>query len=57
MSSQPMIEEAGKGDMYYLFVAKPGNHKYLMEWLNAFNSHPSIGQTGLTQPYSSKFNQ
>lgn len=41
MSSQPMIEETVKGDMHYIFVAKPGNHKYLMGWLNTFNSHPS----------------
>ncbi len=23
--------------MHYLFVAKPGNHKYLMEWLSAYD--------------------
>lgn len=41
MSNQPMIEETIKGDMHYLFVAKPGNHKYLIEWLSAFTLHPS----------------
>jgi len=37
MSNQPMIEETIAGGMHYLFVAKPGNHKYLTQWLNAFD--------------------
>ena len=41
MSNQPMIEEVIAGEMHYLFVAKPGNHKYLVEWLNAYDSLPS----------------
>jgi len=41
MSNQPMIEETIAGDMHYLFVAKPGNHKYLVEWLNAYNELPT----------------
>ncbi len=41
MSNQPMIEETIKGDMHYLFVAKPGNHKYLVEWLSTFEQLPS----------------
>ncbi len=41
MSNQPMIEETIKGDMHYLFVTKPGNHKYLVEWLSVFTSLPS----------------
>ncbi len=41
MSNQPMIEETIKGDMHYLFVTKPGNHKYLVEWLSTFEQLPS----------------
>jgi len=40
MSNQPMIEETIAGCMHYLFVAKPGNHKYLMAWLNAYDELP-----------------
>jgi hypothetical protein len=32
MSNQPLLEETHAGDMHYSFVAKPGNHKYLVEW-------------------------
>ena len=45
MSNQPMIEETIAGDMHYLFVAKPGNHKYLMEWINAYDVLPSTEST------------
>jgi len=41
MSNQPMIEEVIAGGMHYLFVAKPGNHKYLMAWLNVYDSLPT----------------
>lgn len=41
MSNQPMIEETIAGCMHYLFVAKPGNHKYLMEWLGAYDELPT----------------
>lgn len=37
MSNQPMIEETIAGDMLYLFVAKPGNHQYLVQWLSTFD--------------------
>jgi len=42
MSNQPMIEETIAGGMHYLFVVKPGNHKYLTQWLSTFDSLPSI---------------
>jgi hypothetical protein len=45
MSNQPMIEETVKGGMHYLFVAKPGNHKYLMQWLSDYQSLPSTEVT------------
>ncbi|NQY65015.1 MAG: hypothetical protein HRT38_15050 [Alteromonadaceae bacterium] len=39
MSHQPMIEVTLESDMNYLFVAKPGDHKYLNEWLNGHQSN------------------
>lgn len=38
MSHQPMIEVTRGNGMHYLFVAKPGDHKNMTEWLNANNS-------------------
>tara|TARA_R110001583_G_scaffold52706_1_gene163324 strand:- start:516 stop:1046 length:531 start_codon:yes stop_codon:yes gene_type:complete len=38
MLNQSMIEETIAGDMHYLFVAKPGNHKYLVAWLSAYDA-------------------
>lgn len=40
MSHQPMIEEVLKATMHYLFVAKPGDHKIMYEWLNDFDKLP-----------------
>ena len=42
MSHQPMIEVTTADGMHYLFVAKPGDHKYLIEWLSAYESLPTI---------------
>lgn len=42
MSHQPMIEAAKSADMHVLFVAKPGDHKYLFEWIEAYPSLPHI---------------
>lgn len=42
MSHQPMIEITRKAGNHYLFVAKPGDHKYLNEWLNAYDVLPKI---------------
>lgn len=45
MSHQPMIETIIDNGMHYLLVAKPGDHKYLMEWLNEFPDLPSLEVT------------
>ena len=45
MSHQPMIEEVLKASLHYLFVAKPGDHTYLFEWVNAFDDIPSYTYT------------
>ena len=37
MSNQPLIESVLEANMHYLFVAKPGDHKYMFEWIDAFN--------------------
>jgi hypothetical protein len=55
MSNQPMIEQAIAGQMHFLFVAKPGNHKYLVEWLEAYKTLPStqvIDDKGNTHIYT-----
>jgi hypothetical protein len=41
MSHQPMIEAVIEQGMHYLFVAKPGDHAYLFEWLDAYPELPS----------------
>lgn len=41
MSHQPMIEAVKAQGMHYLFVAKPGDHAYLFEWLDAYPQLPS----------------
>jgi len=41
MSHQPMIETYLAANVHVLFVAKPGDHKYLFEWLNDFTELPS----------------
>ncbi|MBU1012104.1 MAG: hypothetical protein KKG99_03810 [Bacteroidetes bacterium] len=35
-SHQPFIKDVLSARMHYLFVAKPGDHKYMMEWINAY---------------------
>ena len=55
MSHQPMIEVTIDNGMHYLFVAKPGDHKYLTEWLEAYNSLPTteyIDDKGRTHIYT-----
>ncbi|WP_198263052.1 transposase family protein [sulfur-oxidizing endosymbiont of Gigantopelta aegis] len=42
MSHQPMIEDVIEEMMHYLLVAKPGDHTYLFEWLEAFSELPSM---------------
>ena len=36
-SKQAIIEDVLKAGMHYLFAAKPADHKYMMEWLSAYN--------------------
>jgi len=42
MSHQPMIETYLKEGAHVLFVAKPGDHKYLFEWLDTYTELPSL---------------
>ncbi len=54
MSHQPLIETALEQGMHVLFVAKPGDHKYLFEWLNDFPELPTLEQVderGYTHQY------
>lgn len=37
-SRQPLIETVLKHKFHYFFVAKPGSHQYLMEWLDDYES-------------------
>ena len=37
-SKQPLIEEVLEKKMHYIFVAKPSDHAYLFEWINAYES-------------------
>jgi len=41
-SKGPMIEQVRAKNMHFLFVAKPDDHKYLMEWINAFEALPEV---------------
>ena len=45
MSHQPMIETILEEGMHHLLVAKPGDHTYLFEWLEAFPELPSLELT------------
>lgn len=42
MSHQPMIEAVKAEGMQYLFVAKPGDHTWLYDWLEAYPELPSL---------------
>ncbi len=42
MSHQPMMESVIKNGLHCLFVAKPGDHKYLFEWIETFTQLPSL---------------
>lgn len=53
-SHQPMIEETLKQGMHYLYVAKPDDHTYLFEWMEAYKTLPSIevkNEKGQTHRY------
>ena len=36
-SKQPFISDVLKSGYHYIFMAKPDDHKYLMEWINAYD--------------------
>jgi len=38
MSHQPMIEDTVAAGNHYLFIARLGDHKYLVEWINTYES-------------------
>lgn len=40
-SKQPFIIEVKMAGYNYILVAKPGDHKYLMEWVSTFDSIPN----------------
>lgn len=42
MSHQPMIETFMDEGVHVLFVAKPGDHKYMFEWLETYPELPSL---------------
>lgn len=42
MSHQPMIETHLNEGVHVLFVAKPGDHKYMFEWLDVYPQLPSL---------------
>jgi hypothetical protein len=42
MSHQPLMETVIENGMHCLFVAKPGDHKYLFEWMGAFKELPCV---------------
>jgi hypothetical protein len=42
MSHQPLMETVIENGMHCLFVAKPGDHKYLFEWVDTFKALPSL---------------
>ncbi|MFQ5453407.1 MAG: hypothetical protein ACE5D6_04390, partial [Candidatus Zixiibacteriota bacterium] len=45
MSHQPMIETYLTAGVHVLFVAKPGDHKYMMEWIETFDDIPCYEYT------------
>ena len=40
-SKQPFITEVNSAGYNYILVAKPGDHKYMMEWVDTFDSIPN----------------
>ena len=50
-SRQPLIEAILEEKAHYLFTAKPEDHKYLMEWIGAYdrlNEHKYVDKNGDT---------
>lgn len=44
-SKQPLIQAILSKKMHYLFAAKPGDHKYMMEWLDVYPELHSVTLT------------
>jgi hypothetical protein len=44
-SKAPMIESIRNEKFNYLLVAKPDDHKYMMEWIAAYDSLPQVTST------------
>ncbi len=41
-SKQPFISDIESNGIHYVFVAKPSDHSYLMEWIDAYDELDSI---------------
>ena len=41
-SKAPMVNLVLENKMHFLFVAKPNDHKHMMEWIEAFDSLPVV---------------
>ena len=53
-SRQPIITDILKEKMHYLFAAKPTDHKYMTEWLDAYdslNTHEFMDEKGRKHCY------
>lgn len=53
-SNQPFIEESQALNMHYILVAKPANHIYMNEWLEAYpslNTHEHTDEKGRRYVY------
>ena len=46
-SKAPMIEQVLNEKLNFLFVAKPDDHKYMMEWLEAYDRLPQVTSTDI----------
>ena len=45
-----MIKEVLSHKMNYLFVAKPSDHQYMMEWITAYDTLPEITAQDIKGP-------
>jgi len=46
-SKGPMIDQVLAEKLHFLFVAKPTDHQYMMDWIAAFDSLPQVVSTDL----------
>ena len=46
-SKGPMIDQVLQAKMNFLFVAKPDDHRYMMEWIGAFDHLAQVTSTDL----------